>query len=335
MTARRVARVYRLVHLHRSIQEPSNSRTATRGYGGKGVLKAVQNVTEQIGPELLGWEGRRPARMVTWPCWSSTAPQQRASWGANAIWVSPGAGSRRRRLADSAAVPLRGRPNARAPRSHDEHPQRRLPRRLQHRHQEFDRPIGASSFSESLEWGAQVYHALKKVLQERELSTGLGDEGGFAPNLDSNAEALDLIIEAIEAAGLKPGSDIALALDVAATEFCNDGLYAFEGGQKTADEMIAYYAELVAKYPLVSIEDPLDEEDWDGWKKITDELGDKVQLVGDDLFVTNPERLARGIEATPRTPCGQGEPDQFAHRDPGRRGLAHRNGYRCMMSTAR
>jgi enolase len=140
-------------------------------------------------------------------------------------------------------------------------------------------------------------------------------------------------IEAIEAAGLKPGSDIALALDVAATEFCNDGLYAFEGGQKTADEMIAYYAELVAKYPLVSIEDPLDEEDWDGWKKITDELGDKVQLVGDDLFVTNPERLARGIENNTANALlvkvnqiGSLTETLDAVE------LAHRNGYRCMMS---
>ena len=158
-------------------------------------------------------------------------------------------------------------------------------------------PIGAETFAESVEMGATVYHALKKVLKDKGLSTGLGDEGGFAPNLESNRAALDLIMEAIKAAGYEPGKQIALALDVAASEFYNeDGTYAFEGGSKSADEMIAYYAELVDAYPLVSIEDPLNEEDWDGWKKMTEQLGEKVQLVGDDLFVTNVERLQKGID---------------------------------------
>ena len=156
-------------------------------------------------------------------------------------------------------------------------------------------PIGAETFTEAVRWGAEVYHALKAVLKERGLSTGLGDEGGFAPNLDSNREALDLIVDAIRAAGYEPGRDVALALDVAASEFYENGSYQFEGQARTAEEMADYYAELVAAYPLVSIEDPLDEEDWQGWVAITEKLGDKVQLVGDDLFVTNPERLERGV----------------------------------------
>src|SRR5690606_20424655 len=148
---------------------------------------------------------------------------------------------------------------------------------------------------ESLRWGPEVYHALKAVLKEKGLSTGLGDEGGFAPDLESNGAALDLIAVAIEKAGLKLGSDIALAMDVASSEFHSDGAYTFEGVAKSSDEMIAYYSELVEAYPIVSIEDPLDEEDWDGWTAITAALGDRVQLVGDDLFVTNVERLSRGI----------------------------------------
>ena len=157
-------------------------------------------------------------------------------------------------------------------------------------------PIGAPTFVEAVRMGAEVYHNLKKVLHDRGLATGLGDEGGFAPNLESNRAALDLIIEAIEKAGYTPGKDVALALDVAASEFFEDGSYLFEGEKKSAEDMIAYYSELVDAYPLVSIEDPLDEEDWDGWVAITEKLGKKVQLVGDDLFVTNPVRLGKGIE---------------------------------------
>lgn len=157
-------------------------------------------------------------------------------------------------------------------------------------------PLGAESFSEGLRWGVEVYHALKALLNEKGLSTGLGDEGGFAPSLENNVAALDLIVEAIKRAGFEPGRDIALALDVASSEFYKDGVYKFEGQDRTAAEMTAYYADLVDRYPLVSIEDPLDEDDWDGWKHLTDELGSRVQLVGDDLFVTNPERLADGIK---------------------------------------
>ena len=158
-------------------------------------------------------------------------------------------------------------------------------------------PHGAESFSEALRWGVEVYHQLKKLLSEKGLATGLGDEGGFAPDLPNNAAALELISEAIGLAGYKLGTEIALALDVAATEFYDEktGKYNFEGKQLSSDEMIAYYADLLARFPLVSIEDPLAEDDWASWTKITAALGDKVQLVGDDLYVTNPSRLQKGI----------------------------------------
>ncbi|GMA20567.1 enolase 1 [Arsenicicoccus piscis] len=194
-------------------------------------------------------------------------------------------------------------------------------------------PIGAPSFKEALRWGAEVYHSLKKVLHDRGLATGLGDEGGFAPNLESNAAALDLILEAIKAAGYEPGKDIGLALDVAASEFFDNGSYAFEGGTKSSDEMIDYYAGLVDKYPLVSIEDPLNEDDWDGWKAITDKLGDKVQLVGDDLFVTNPERLKRGIDTgTANALLVKVNQIGSLTETLDAVTLAQFNGYKCMMS---
>ncbi|HHT31973.1 MAG TPA: phosphopyruvate hydratase [Corynebacterium sp.] len=157
-------------------------------------------------------------------------------------------------------------------------------------------PIGAESFSEALRVGAEVYHSLKKVIKDKGLSTGLGDEGGFAPSVDSTRAALDLINEAIEAAGYKLGEDVALALDVASSEFYEDGVYNFEGGKHSAEEMAKVYGDLVDEYAIVSIEDPLDENDWDGWVELTKQIGDKVQLVGDDFFVTNPARLAEGIE---------------------------------------
>jgi len=156
-------------------------------------------------------------------------------------------------------------------------------------------PIGAESFREALRWGVEVYHALKSVLKAKGLSTGLGDEGGFAPNLPNNRAALDLIVESIKKAGFTPGSDVALALDVAATEFFADGSYKFEGNQRTAAQMGDYYEELLDSYPLVSIEDPLAEDDWDGWVELTARVGSRVQLVGDDLFVTNLDRLEDGI----------------------------------------
>ncbi|MEY2634571.1 MAG: Enolase, partial [Actinomycetota bacterium] len=194
-------------------------------------------------------------------------------------------------------------------------------------------PIGATSFREALRQGAEVYHSLKSVLKKEGYATGLGDEGGFAPNLASNRAALDLIATAVEATGLKLGSDIALALDVAASEFHKDGKYTFEGKQRTAEEMVEYYSSLVADFPMVSIEDPLNEDDWDGWKHITNVLGDKVQIVGDDLFVTNPERLARGIASgTANALLVKVNQIGTLTETMDAVAMAHRAGYRCMMS---
>ncbi|MEY3254433.1 MAG: hypothetical protein RJA01_439 [Actinomycetota bacterium] len=194
-------------------------------------------------------------------------------------------------------------------------------------------PIGAESFKEALRWGAEIYHNLKAVLKKRGLATSIGDEGGFAPNLESNRAALDLIVEAVEKAGYKVGSQIALAMDVAATEFYKDGKYAFEGSSLTAQEMIAYYKGLVDSYPMVSIEDPLSEDDWDGWKAITTELGSRVQLVGDDLFVTNPTRLARGIsESTANALLVKVNQIGTLTETLDAVAMAHKAGYRSMMS---
>ena len=194
-------------------------------------------------------------------------------------------------------------------------------------------PIGADSFKESLRWGAEIYHSLKSVLKKKGLATSIGDEGGFAPNLASNRAALDLILEAVEIAGFKSGSQIALAMDVAATEFHEDGSYNFEGKKLTSDQMISYYTELVSAYPLVSIEDPLNEDDWSGWAKLTNELGQKIQIVGDDLFVTNPERLQRGIDSnTANALLVKVNQIGSLTETIDAVNLAHKNGYRSMMS---
>jgi enolase len=194
-------------------------------------------------------------------------------------------------------------------------------------------PIGAESFKESLRWGAEIYHSLKSVLKKKGLATSVGDEGGFAPNLASNRAALDLILEAVELAGFNAGKDIGLAMDVAATEFFDNGTYKFEGKQLTSDQMISYYAELVAAYPLVSIEDPLDEDDWAGWAKLTSQLGEKIQIVGDDLFVTNPERILRGIESkTANALLVKLNQIGTLTETTDAVNLAHKNGYRTMMS---
>jgi enolase len=194
-------------------------------------------------------------------------------------------------------------------------------------------PIGAPTFREALQWGTEVYHSLKGVLKERGLATGLGDEGGFAPDLPSNRDALDLIVTAIGKAGFTAGDDIALALDVAASEFHSDGGYTFEGRSLSAADLTAYYAELVSSYPLVSIEDPLDEEDWDGWLALTGELGGRVQIVGDDLFVTNPERLSRGIaEGSANALLVKVNQIGTLTETLDAVAMAHRAGYRTMMS---
>ncbi|MGO2540559.1 MAG: phosphopyruvate hydratase [Specibacter sp.] len=268
-------------------------------YQGKGVLQAVEAVLEVIAPELEGVDAT-DQRLIDAMMLELDGTPNKAKLGANAILgVSLAVASA---AAESAGLPLYrylGGPNAHV-----------LPVPLMnilnggsHADSDVDIqefmivPLGAATFSEGLRWGVEVYHNLKSVLQEKGLSTGLGDEGGFAPNLPSNRAALDLILEAIKRAGYEAGKDIGLALDVASSEFFKDGAYQFEGKALSAAEMSAYYTELVADYPLVSIEDPLDEDDWEGWKTLTDAIGDKVQIVGDDLFVTNPERLSRGIEA--------------------------------------
>jgi enolase len=194
-------------------------------------------------------------------------------------------------------------------------------------------PIGPPTFREALRAGVEVYHALKAVLKRNGLSTGLGDEGGFAPNLPTNAAALDLISEAVEAAGYRLGADIVFALDVAATEFYADGGYRFEGSPKSAEEMINYYAKLVETYPIVSIEDPLSEDDWAGWSALSATLGDRIQIVGDDLFVTNPQRIARGIaEGAANAVLVKVNQIGSLSETFDAVELAHRSGMRCMMS---
>ncbi|WP_418957447.1 phosphopyruvate hydratase [Streptomyces tritici] len=304
-------------------------------YGGKGVEKAVLAVIEQIGPELVGYDATEQ-RLIDQAMFDLDATPDKSSLGANAILgVSLAVAHAASEASDLPLFRYLGGPNAHVLPV----PMMNILNGGAHADSNVDiqefmiAPIGAESFSEALRWGAETYHALKGVLKERGLSTGLGDEGGFAPNLESNRAALDLIVEAIKKAGYTPGKDIALALDVAATEFYKDGAYEFEGKTRTAEEMSAYYAELVDAYPMVSIEDPLNEEDWEGWKTLTDLLGDKVQLVGDDLFVTNPERLARGIETNTANALlvkvnqiGSLTETLDAVE------LAQRNGFKCMMS---
>ncbi len=316
--------------------EASERRDGDKGrYLGKGVELAVDAVSEEIAPELLGFEASEQ-RLVDAAMIALDGTANKEKLGANAILGVSLAVARA--AADSAGLPLFryvGGPNA--------HilpvPMMNILNGGSHADSNVDiqefmiAPIGAPSFREALRWGAEVYHSLKKVLHDRGLATGLGDEGGFAPNLESNRAALDLIGEAIEKAGYVFGKDIAVALDVAASEFYKDGAYQFEGSAKTSAEMADYYAELVAAYPLVSIEDPMNEEDWEGWKAITDKLGDKVQLVGDDLFVTNPERLQRGIDThTANALLVKVNQIGSLTETLDAVDLAHRSGYRCMMS---
>ena len=279
--------------------EAAELRDGDEGYyGGKGVQKAVDNVNEIIYKEVVGWDATDQRGLDDVMIALDGTPNK-SKLGANAILGVSLAVARA--AAESAELPLYkyiGGPTVNLLPV----PMMNILNGGAHADSNVDiqefmiAPIGAESFAEALRMGAEVYHALKSVLKERKLATGLGDEGGFAPNLASNREALDLIEDAIKAAGYKPGKDVALALDVAASEFYDDDKYLFEGEKKDSAEMIEYYEQLVADYPLVSIEDPLNEEDWDGWAVITERLGDKVQLVGDDLFVTNAERLQRGID---------------------------------------
>ena len=269
----------------------------TARYGGKGVSQAVTAVLDMIGPELLGIEATEQ-RIVDQALLDLDGTPDKSRLGANAILGVSLAVAKA--AADSSRLPLfryLGGPNA--------HllpvPMLNILNGGAHADTNVDvqefmiAPIGAATFSEALRWGAETYHALKSVLRARGLVTSVGDEGGFAPDLPTNRDALDLILEAISAAGFTPGRDIALALDVAASEFHDENGYRFEGASRTNDEMTSYYDDLVASYPIVSIEDPLDESDWDGWGRLTAVLGARVQIVGDDLFVTNPQRLAEGI----------------------------------------
>jgi len=267
-------------------------------YLGKGVEKAVDAVIDVLGPAIEGFDAEEQ-RAIDAELINLDGTDNKSKLGANAILGVSLAVARA--AADSAEQSLYryvGGANAHV-----------LPVPMlnvinggSHADSNVDiqefmiLPLGAETFSEGLRWGVETYHALKSILHNQGLSTGLGDEGGFAPNLSSNRAALDLLVEAITKAGFTPGKDIALGLDVAASEFFKDGSYAFEGGSKSAAEMSAYYAELVAAYPLVTIEDPLDEDDWEGWAELTSTIGSKTQIVGDDLFVTNPTRLAKGIE---------------------------------------
>ncbi|MEU6175718.1 phosphopyruvate hydratase [Streptantibioticus parmotrematis] len=304
-------------------------------YGGKGVEKAVLAVIEQIGPELVGYDATEQ-RLIDQAMLDLDATPDKSSLGANAILgVSLAVAHAASEASDLPLFRYVGGPNAHVLPV----PMMNILNGGSHADSNVDvqefmiAPIGAESFSEALRWGAEVYHTLKGVLKERGLSTGLGDEGGFAPNLDSNREALDLIVEAIKKAGFQPGQDIALALDVAASEFYKDGTYVFEGKNRTAAEMTSYYGELVAAYPLVSLEDPLHEEDWDGWKTITTELGEKIQIVGDDLFVTNPERLQRGIDNdTANALLVKVNQIGSLTETLDAVELAQRSGYKCMMS---
>ncbi|WP_158889322.1 phosphopyruvate hydratase [Amycolatopsis anabasis] len=266
-------------------------------YGGKGVERAVAAVLDEIGPELTGVDAV-DQRIVDQKLVDLDGTPDKSRLGANALLGVSLAVAKA--AADSAELELfryLGGPNAHVLPV----PMLNILNGGSHADSNVDiqefmiAPIGAESFREALRWGAEVYHSLKSVLKGRGLATGLGDEGGFAPDLPNNREALDLILSAIEKAGYTPGRDVALALDVAATEFFADGAYTFEGAKKSAEQLAGYYTDLINSYPLVSIEDPLAEDDWDGWVRLTSEIGERVQLVGDDLFVTNPDRLEEGI----------------------------------------
>ncbi|MEV7007118.1 phosphopyruvate hydratase [Streptosporangium sp. NPDC051022] len=310
-------------------------RDGDERYGGKGVEKAVLGVTDEIADEILGFDATEQ-RSIDQVMIDLDGTPNKARLGANAILGVSLAVAKA--AAGSAELPLfryLGGPNAHVLPV----PMMNILNGGAHADTNVDiqefmiAPIGAESFREAVRMGTEVYHSLKAVLKEKGYATGLGDEGGFAPNLPSNRDALDLILVAIEKAGYVPGEDVALALDVAASEFHSDGVYTIDGKGLSSAELIAFYEDLVANYPLVSIEDPLNEDDWEGWNAITRALGDKVQLVGDDLFVTNPERLARGIaEGTANALLVKVNQIGSLTETLDAVDLAHRSGYRCMMS---
>ena len=317
------------------VHEAHELRDGGERYLGKGVLKAVENINEKISDEIAGFEAD-DQRLIDQALIRLDGTDNKSELGANAILGVSIAVAKA--AAESAALPLYryiGGPNAHV-----------LPVPMMNilnggAHadsgvdvQEFMiAPIGAESFAEALRMGAEVYHALKAVLKDKGLSTGLGDEGGFAPSVDSTKAALDVIVDAIKKAGYEPGKDVALALDVASSEFFKDGKYHFEGGEHTAEEMSKVYEELIDEYPIVSIEDPLQEDDWDGYTALTAAIGEKVQIVGDDFFVTNPARLQEGIEkkAANALLVKVNQIGTLTETFDAVE-LAHRNGYRTMMS---
>ena len=317
------------------VHEAHELRDGGDRYLGKGVLKAVENVNEEIADELAGFEAD-DQRLIDQALIKLDGTDNKSRLGANAILgVSIAAA---KAAAESAGLPLYryvGGPNAHVLPV----PMMNILNGGSHADSGVDvqefmiAPIGAESFSEALRQGTEVYHALKNVIKDKGLSTGLGDEGGFAPSVESTKAALDLIVDAIKKAGLKPGEDIALALDVASSEFFKDGKYHFEGGEHTAEEMAKVYEDLVANYPIVSIEDPLQEDDWEGYTKLTEALGEKVQIVGDDFFVTNPARLQEGIDkkAANALLVKVNQIGTLTETFDAVE-LAHRNGYRTMMS---
>jgi enolase len=304
-------------------------------YLGKGVRKAVENIEERIVDQLVGYEVSEQ-RLIDTKMLDIDGTADKSELGANAILgVSLAVAKAAALSAGLSLFRYVGGPNA--------HllpvPMMNILNGGAHADSNVDvqefmvAPIGAPTFAEALRTGAEVYHALKSVLKKKGLSTGLGDEGGFAPNLPTNAAALDLIAEAVQVAGFTLGTDIVFAMDVAATEFYSDGAYVFEGSPKSTEEMISYYAKLAETYPIVSIEDPLAEDDWAGWSAMTAQLGGKLQIVGDDLFVTNPQRISRGIaESAANAVLVKVNQIGSLTETLDAVDLAHRAGFRTMMS---
>ena len=317
------------------VHEAHELRDGGDRYQGKGVLEAVKHVNNEIADKIVGFEAD-DQRVIDQTLIDLDGTENKSKLGANAILGVSMAVAKA--AAESSNLPLYryiGGPNA--------HllpvPMMNIVNGGAHADSGVDvqefmiAPIGAETFAEALRLGAEVYHSLKAVVKSKGLSTGLGDEGGFAPSVGSTKEALDLIVEAIKKAGLEPGKDIALALDVASSEFYKDGKYHCEGGEPTAEEMVKVYEDLISSYPIVSIEDPLQEDDWEGYTNLTAKIGDRVQIVGDDFFVTNPARLAKGIEEKAANALLVKVnqigtlTETFDAVD-----LAHRAGYRTMMS---